>query len=77
MLAYRFSGDKMCPTEKFAALDKAFNDDRERIRLKNLPGNGHAVLTVHFNDEEGSPTAEALQEILAYFRQKLSPEEKP
>ncbi len=76
MLAYRFSGDKMCPAEKFAALDKAFNDDRERIRLKSLPGNGHAVLTVHFNDEEGSPTAEALTEILAYFRQKLLPEEK-
>lgn len=71
MLAYRFAGDVLCTAAKFDALDKAFNDDKQRIKLNTLPGKGHAVLTVHFNDEEGSPTDQALTEITTYFGEKL------
>jgi dienelactone hydrolase len=71
MLAYRFEGDKLCTAAKFVALDEAFNDDLERIRLNTVPGDKHAMLTVHFIDEEGSPTDRALQEIIGYFGDKL------
>lgn len=71
MLAYRFEGDKICTATKFEAIDKAFNDGRERIALKTLPGEGHSVLTRHFVDEAGSPTRAALDEVLAYFSKRL------
>ncbi len=72
MLAYRFEDDKLCTASKFDALDAAFNDDQQRISLKTLPGNKHAVLTVHFVDQEGSPTHDALNEIIGYFKGKLA-----
>lgn len=72
MLAYRFAGDKLCKAAKFEALDKAFNQDKERIKLTEVPGNKHAMLTAHFIHEEGSPTQKALDEIITYFKSKLS-----
>lgn len=71
MLAYRFEGDPLCTAEKFAALDRAFNDDRQRIRLVSLPGKGHSVLTLDFVDEAGHPTRQALDDITAYFTAHL------
>lgn len=72
MLSFRFSGDKICTAEKFDALDKAFNDDGERIRLRTIKGDQHAILTAHFSDAEGSPTVAALAEIVEYFNVKLA-----
>ena len=72
MLAYRFKGDKLCTASKFDALNDAFNDDQHRIDLKTIPGNKHAVLTVHFSNREGSPTEEALGEIFEYFSDRLA-----
>jgi hypothetical protein len=72
MLAFRFSGDKLCTEAKFDALDKTFNDDQERIKLNTLPGDKHALLTVHFINEQGSPTENALGEIFEYFSAKLA-----
>ncbi len=71
MHAYRFAGDKLCKAEKFAAIDKAFNSDRERITLTQVPGNQHAMLTAHFIEGENSPTQKALDEIIGYFRERL------
>ncbi len=71
MLAFRFGGDILCTQAKFDALDAKFNDDKERINLINVPGNKHALLTVHFVDEEGSPTDKALGQVLGYFDNKL------
>ena len=72
MHAFRFERDTICKAEKFEALDKAFNTDRERIKLTTLPGPGHSVLTVHFVDEDGHPTREALNDVISYFREKLA-----
>ena len=72
MLAYRFEDDPLCTAEKFKAIDQAFNDDRERIRLRALPGKGHSVLTLDFVDEAGHPTREALDEVTHYFRSRLT-----
>ncbi len=71
MLAFRFQGDKLCTHSKFEVLDAAFNGDKERIRLREIEGVKHSVLTVHFIDEDGSPTREALAEVMEYFAEKL------
>lgn len=73
MLGYRFAEDGLCTAEKFTAIDKAFNTDRERIRLRTLPGKGHSVLTLDFVDSTNHPTAQALVEIISYFRSALKP----
>jgi len=72
MKAYRFEVDKMCPPEKFEAIDKTFNCDGARcVETTTLPGKGHSVLTLDFVDEEGHPTMAALGEIMDYFGAKL------
>ncbi|MEL6553738.1 MAG: dienelactone hydrolase family protein [Cyanobacteria bacterium J06621_11] len=73
MLAYRFEGDFQSPAKKFETMDCVFNQDKERIRLKALPGRKHAILTLHFVNEAGHPTRQALDEILSYFRRALTP----
>lgn len=71
MLAFRFEDDTLCTADRFSAIEQAFNDDRERVRLTALPGGGHSVLTLHFVDEEGHPTREALRSVLDYFAEHL------
>ncbi|NQX95482.1 MAG: dienelactone hydrolase family protein [Erythrobacter sp.] len=74
MKALRFEGDPLCTAEKFSAIDKAFNDDRERVTTSGvMPGKGHSVLTLDFVDEAGHPTREAFDDVLAYFERKLRP----
>jgi len=70
--AYRFAGDPMCNATKFRAIDDAFNGDGV-VRVVNhvLPGKGHSVLTLDFVDEQGHPTRQALDDILAYFTAQL------
>ena len=70
--AYRFAGDPLCDAQKFQAIDAAFNDgNATRIVNHTLPGKGHSVLTIDFVDEQGHPTREALNDILAYFSVQL------
>ena len=73
MLAYRFAEDKICKAEKFSAIDKTFNDDKQRIKLTTIPGPGHSVLTLDFVAGDGSPTQQALDEIVGYFGTRLEP----
>ena len=72
MLALRFEGDRFCAPERFAAIDRAFNDDAERVRLRTMPGRGHSVLTLDFVDEAGHPTRQAMEEVLDYFGERLA-----
>lgn len=72
MLAYRFEGDSICRAEKFSTIERKFNADRERIRLRTLPGPGHSVLTLDFCAEPGHPTRKALDEVIQYFQARLS-----
>jgi dienelactone hydrolase len=73
MLAFRFEGDRMCPPEKFVALDAVFNRDARRVDLRTLPGAGHAVLTRDFLDRQGRPRSDALERVIAYFDRCLKP----
>lgn len=70
MMALRFEGDRLCTADKFAAINRTFNDDAERIRFVELPGKGHSVLTLDFI-KGGQPAEAALQEVFAYFQDKL------
>ena len=70
MIALRFEGDFLCTGEKFDAIKTAFNDETERVRLIELPGKGHSVLTLDFI-KGGEPAEEALQAVLTYFESKL------
>ena len=70
MLALRFAGDKLCTADKFRALDQAFNSDKKRITLVELPGNGHSVLTLDLI-KGGAPAQQALDDVLSYFDHKL------
>jgi len=69
----RFEGDKLCTAQKFDLIKRKFNDDGvERIKLHELPGKGHSILTLDFVDESGHPTTQALNEVMDYFDKQLS-----
>jgi len=77
-LAYRFEGDRFCRKERFRDYERALGD---RIKLRTLPdsaanpantmSNPHSVVTHHLIDETGQPTRAAVDEILAFFRERL------
>ncbi|WP_299683545.1 dienelactone hydrolase family protein [uncultured Dokdonia sp.] len=68
----RFKEDGMCPASRFDLYKKTFNTDRERIILHELPGDGHAILTLDFVDEEGHATKDALNDVITYFDSQLN-----
>jgi dienelactone hydrolase len=84
VMAYRFEGDLFCRAQRFAAYQEALGDrfigrvlpddaanrDMPEFFAK-LVQNPHSVVTVHLIDEAGQPTAQARDEILAFFAQRL------
>lgn len=86
VLAYRFAGDAVCRAERFAAYadalgdrfiprvlpDSAANPDVPEFFARYVP-TPHSVVTAHLIDEVGQPTIAARDEILSFFRQRLSP----
>jgi len=77
VLGYCFEGDSFCPPERFEEYRKALGD---RFQGKILPAasgrpgtdmSPHSVVTLHLIDEEGQPTREALDEILAFYKHRL------
>lgn len=68
----RFEGDKLCTSQKFDLINRKFNTDGvERIKLHELPGKGHSILTLDFVDDAGHPTTQALNEVMEYFDEQL------
>ena len=72
MMALRFKQDRLCTRARFDAIDAAFNDERERIKLVELPGPGHSVLTLDLY-KRGQPAQAALEEVIGYFKHMLQP----
>jgi dienelactone hydrolase len=72
MRAYRFKEDPICTAAKFDAIDRAFDDGPVRVVTNVLPGKGHSVFTSHYDDTPGSPTANALREMIDYLRAQLA-----
>jgi dienelactone hydrolase len=79
VLGYRFAGDSFCRGARFAAYEQALGD---RFKATVLPdsaanpdapmSNPHSVVTLHLIDEEGQPTRRARDEILAFFKLRLT-----
>jgi dienelactone hydrolase len=80
VLGLRFTGDPLCPAERFATLRRELADGFEAIEIDSSPGNphgigriAHSVVTTDLVDAAGHPTREALDRVLALFRQRLRP----
>jgi len=78
VLGLRFTGDPMCPPERFAHLRAELGDGFEGIEIDSSPGNphgikrgAHSVVTNDLVDEEGHPTKKALDRVLSFFRERL------
>ena len=78
ILGLRFSGDWMCPRERFEQLQHHFGDRFKSIEIDSSPSNpygirsiAHSVLTLDFVDEQGHPTRDALDKVLAFLEHRL------
>jgi dienelactone hydrolase len=81
VMALRFTGDRLCPRERFEALRENFGSRLRAVEIDSRPGNpakippwAHSVLTEHLVDQEGHPTRIALERVLAFFHERLDVE---
>lgn len=77
-LGLRFTGDPMCPPERFERLRRELGAGFEAIEIDSSRGNphgiprtAHSVLTADLVDEAGHPTRAALERTLAFLRERL------
>jgi dienelactone hydrolase len=78
VLGLRFTGDRAVPEERFARLREELGDRFVAVELDSSPANphghpknAHSVLTEHLQDREGTPTRDALDQVLDFLRDRL------
>lgn len=78
VLGLRFTKDAMSPPERFERLAEEFGDNFVRVEIDSSKGNpndirvrAHSVLTEDLVATEGSPTNDALNQVLDLFRTRL------
>jgi dienelactone hydrolase len=78
VLGLRFTNDRAVPAERFERLKQELGDKFIAVELDSSPGNpyghprsAHSVLTLHLQDEPGTPTRQALDQVLTLFKDKL------
>lgn len=78
VLGLRFKGDRSVPGARFDFLRDELGDGFIAVELEDSAANPaavmrnpHSVLTEHLVDEPGSPTREALDQVLQLFRTRL------
>jgi dienelactone hydrolase len=78
VLGVRFTGDKMSPSDRFQHLRELLGDHFVGVELDSSPGNpyghkkmAHSVLTTDLDDRPGTPTRAALDQVLAFFTERL------
>jgi dienelactone hydrolase len=69
--AWRFAGDKICTAARFDAIARSFDDGKVRVITRTLAGRGHSVFALDYDATPGTPTAEAMAELIAYFKDRL------
>ena len=79
VLAYRFSEDKKAPAERFARLRRELGENFLGVEIDSSAGNpwgyptkAHSVLTEELGDRDGSPTRQALEQVLDFFVTRLT-----
>mgnify|MGYP002633910369 CR=1 FL=1 len=80
VLGLRFSHDAMSPEARFGRLRDELGEGFEAVEVDSSPGNpyghrrlAHSVLTEDLLDEEGQPTRQALERVVAFFQERLAP----
>ena len=80
VLGLRFTGDRAVPPERFEMLKRRLGDRFIAVELDSSADNpfghpkmAHSVLTEHLQDREGAPTQAALQQVLDFLTERLSP----
>jgi dienelactone hydrolase len=78
LLGLRFSNDPFCFEQRFDTLRRELGDRFLAVEIDSAPGNpydhpknAHSVLTHHLVDRPGTPTRDALDRTLAFFRENL------
>jgi dienelactone hydrolase len=80
VLGLRFTGDPMCPPERFETLRRELGEGFEGIEIDSSkdnphgnPSDAHSVVTRHLIDEDGHPTKAALDRVMAFYAERLRP----
>jgi dienelactone hydrolase len=80
VLGLRFTQDRAVPGERFEMLRQELGDAFTAVEIDSSEGNphgikqsAHSVLAADLVDEEGHPTHDALEQVLAFFRERLIP----
>lgn len=78
VLGLRFTGDPLCPPERFETLRRELGDGFEGIEIDSSRGNvdgiqasAHSVVTKDLVDQEGHPTRAALDRVMSFFAERL------
>jgi dienelactone hydrolase len=78
VMGLRFTSDRMVPRERFERLREELGDnfiaveiDSSRGNPHDIPGTSHSVLVQHLVDEPGHPTRQALDQVMAFFSERL------
>ena len=80
VLGLRFSKDRAVPDARWARYKQELGDNFIGVDIDSSPGNpfgikksAHSVLTEELVDQPGHPTKDALDRVLAFFRDRLAP----
>jgi hypothetical protein len=74
---YRFEGDTICRAARFETLRRELGDGFVGTTLPDSAGNPnarmppHSVFTTDLIDAQGQPTRAAVDEVIAFFRERL------
>lgn len=78
VIGLRFSNDPFCYEERFDTLRRELGEGFIAVELDSSEGNphghpkqAHSVLTEHLDDRPGTPTRQALDQVLDFFRSRL------
>ena len=78
LLALRFTGDAICPKERFERLREELGRGVETVEIDSSRGNAHgisgrahSVVTTDLIDREGHPTRIALDRVLSFLAENL------
>lgn len=78
LLGLRFTHDRLAPAQRFQRLREELGDAFIAVEIDSGPSNphgirrtAHSVLVYDLVDEPGHPTRQALDQVLAFFRERL------
>jgi len=78
VLGLRFTEDKAVPAARFQALRDLLGDGFIGVELDSSDGNpyghpksAHSVVTENLDDRPGTPTRQALDQVLSFFSERL------